>query len=147
MRIFLPSSRSDREHIARGTLRLELAAGRAAWAVTAPVQAEHPGVDDEDLEYEALQDATFVALGETAPHSRALVLAAEVAPAVIDEHPDHLGAFGLTLRAGQARIVAFHVTEQTAAAAAADDTDPALLWFDAGEPAAALDYLDGGTLE
>ena len=147
MRIYLPSSRSDREQFARGSSHLELDAGRAAFAATDSVRAEQPGTDDEDLEYEALQEAAFVALSETEPHSRALVIAAEVPARAITGHPEQLGAFGLTLGAGQARIVAFHVTEQTATAAAADDTDPALLWFDAAEPAAALDYLGGGALE
>ena len=51
------------------------------------------------------------------------------------------------LASASARIASFHVTELDAAAAEADDTDPALLWFDATEAADALAYLDGATTE
>ena len=62
---------------------------------------------------------------------------------VLGEAPDG-GAFGVLLSSpASARIASFHVTELDAAAAEADDTDPALLWFDAADAADALAYLDG----
>jgi hypothetical protein len=146
MRIYLPLTASDRASLELASSRVELAVGRAAWAVTEPAQHDFPGADLEDLEYEALQDAVHVAYSSGGAGQRALVIAADVADDVLEEAADG-GAFGVLLRApASARIASFHVTELDAAAAEADDTDPALLWFDAAEAAAALSYLDGAAI-
>ncbi len=143
MRIYLPLTASDRSSLELASTRLELAAGRAAWAVTASAQRDFPGEDLEDLEYEALQDAVHVAYGAGSSTERALVLAADVPDSAVREAAD-AGAFGILLDThASARIASFHVTELDAAAAEADDTDPALLWFDAAEATEALAYLDG----
>lgn len=143
MRIYLPLTAPDRASLELASARLELAEGRAAWTVTDSARQDFPGEDLEDLEYEALQDAVHVAYGAGDPTRRALVIAADVPDAVLAEAPDG-GAFGVLLRSpAAARIASFHVTELDAAAAEADDTDPALLWFDAAEAADALAYLDG----
>ena len=143
MRIYLPLTATDRASLEPASTRLELPAGRAAWAVTASAERDFPGEDLEDLEYEALQDAVHVAYGAGDATARALVLAADVPDAVLGEAPDG-GAFGVLLSSSaSARIASFHVTELDAAAAEADDTDPALLWFDVVEAREALAYLDG----
>lgn len=145
MRIYLPLTPNDRPVLESAGERLELTAGRMAWAVTAEARADRPGEDEEDLEYDALQDAVHIALSQGSETARALVIAADVPDAATAPAAEQGGAFGISLReAVPARVASFHVTELDAAAAAADDTDPALLWFDASEGAAALEYLAGG---
>ncbi|MEE1649619.1 hypothetical protein V1260_02310 [Brachybacterium sp. J144] len=145
MRIYLPLTPADRPVLERSGSDVELVAGRAAWAVTAEARASFPQGDEEDLEYEALQEATHVALGEVAAASRALVIALDVPERDLASAEDG-GAYGIAaVRATNGRIASFHVTELSAAAAEADDTDPALLWFDAAEGPRALEYLAGGT--
>lgn len=141
MRIFLPLDPGDHAVLTASRTRLELAADRPAWAVTAEARAERPGVDEEDLDYDALQDAVHVALQAAAPAERALVIAADVPDPDLAAATDTGGAYGVRTTADTtARIAALHVTELDAAAAEADDTDPALLWFDVSEGAAALAY-------
>lgn len=143
MRIYLPLTAPDRASLELASTRLELPAGRAAWAVTASAGRDFPGEDLEDLEYEALQDAVHVAYGAGSPTQRAMVIALDVPDAAIGDADDG-GAFGVLLgTSASARIASFHVTELDAAAAEADDTDPALLWFDVAEAREALAYLDG----
>lgn len=143
MRIYLPLTDTDRASLELASTRLELAEGRAAWAVTDSARRGFPGEDLEDLEYEALQDAVHVAYGAGSSTQRAMVIALDVPDAAIGDADDG-GAFGVLLgTSASARIASFHVTELDAAAAEADDTDPALLWFDAAEAADALAYLDG----
>lgn len=150
MRIYLPLPADDPGALTRvgraGRPELELPAGCEAWAVTPGARADRPGEDDEDLEYEALQDAVFAAdrAGED-PDARLLVLAGDVPESAIREAADALGAFGLVLPDGaRLRLASIHVSEQPRAAVRADDTDPALLWFDASETAEALAYADAG---
>jgi len=143
MRIFLPLAAPDRAVLETGG-RLALAEDRRAWAVTAEAVADRPGEDEEDLEYDALQDAVHVALSGVGPQERALVIAADVPDQLIEGATEDGGAFGIRLTGeASAKIASFHVTELDAAAAEADDTDPALLWFDASEGPAALAYLAG----
>lgn len=145
MRIYLPLTPTDPPALENAGGHLELTAGRPAWAVTAEARADRPGEDEEDLEYDALQDAVHIALSQGADDARALVIAADVPDAMTAPAAEEGGAFGVSLReTASARIASFHVTELDAAAAAADDTDPALLWFDASEGAAALEFLAGG---
>lgn len=147
MRIYLPLTASDRPALERAGRVIDLESGRPGWAVTAEARGDRPGEDEEDLEYEALQDAAHVALGAVGATSRALVIAVDVPDRAL-EATDDGGAFGLRLReAAAARIASFHVTELDAAAAAQDDTDPALLWFDASEGTDALAFLDGSDLD
>lgn len=142
MRIYLPLQPTDRETLQSAQGRLELETGRAAWAVTQTARQDRPGNDEEDLEYDALQDAVHVALQAADPTSRALVIAADVPGSALDTAEDG-GAFGVQLtEMTSARLASMHVTELDAAAAAADDTDPALLWFDISEGPEALAYLD-----
>lgn len=142
MRIYLTLTAEDRAALESARTALPLTPGRAAWAVTAQGRTAFPGEDEEDLEYEALQDAVHVAHSTGSPRERALVIAADVPDTTIVEAEDG-GAFGVRLTAeASARIASIHVTELDAAAAEADDTDPALLWFDAAEPAEALAFLD-----
>lgn len=145
MRIYLPLAVVDREVLAAAGTRLEIAADRYAWGVGDEARADRPGWDEEDLEYEALQDAVFHDL-TTGGGGRALVAALDVADDVLRPEPG-IGAFGWeTTAAVTAPIAALHVTEQDARAAEADDTDPAVLWFDAREGRAALDYARDGRL-
>lgn len=143
MRIYLPLLAQDRPVLENGGGTVDLAAGRTAWAVTAEARTDRADQDEEDLEYEALQDAVHVAF-TTAEHSaRVLVLAADIPDRALAPATDEGGAFGVTLReSSRAKIASLHVTELGAAAAEADDTDPALLWFDATEGRDALAYLD-----
>lgn len=145
MRIYLPLSAQDRQALQDGRRALDLDAGRAAWAVTSEARADRPGEDVEDLEYEAMQDAVFVACSAAQPEQRVLVIAADVHDGAITPETEQAGAFGIVLTAGaSAKIASFHVTEQDAATADADDTDPALYWFDAVESREALSFLDEG---
>lgn len=147
MRIYLPVDPSEHEPLRAGAGDLELAAGRGAWAVTASARADRPDEDAEDLEYDALQDAVYAALtaGEgTDPRRRVLVAAGDVPDRAVAEAGEEAGAYGVVLIAPAAlRIAALHVTELGAQAIEEDDTDPALLWFDASEGAQALAYLAG----
>jgi hypothetical protein len=144
MRIYLPSTAEDRSAVESAASGLELSAGRAAWGVTAEARADHPGEDEEDLEYEALQDAVHIAYGSGPSTSRALIIAADAPEGALGAETETGGAFGIVVREGvRAKIASFQVTELDAAAAEADDTDPALLWFDASEGAEALAFLEG----
>lgn len=143
MRIYLPLLDSDRAALESGSRVIDLEAGRDAWAVTAEARADRPDQDEEDLEYEALQDAVHVALTAAEPTARGLVIAADLPDAAVTASSEEGGAFGIRVREGNsARIASFHVSELDARAAEADDTDPALLWFDAGEGPDALEFLD-----
>ncbi|MGP5077467.1 DUF6912 family protein [Brachybacterium alimentarium] len=144
MRIYLPLTDPDRLALSSASTQLELPEGRSAWGVTASARTDRPDQDEEDLEYEAIQDAVHVALLAGAADARALVIAADAPDNAFEEAAESGGAFGLRTRvATHARIASMHVTELDAAAADADDTDPALLWFDPSETADALTYLEG----
>ncbi|MGY5765961.1 DUF6912 family protein [Brachybacterium sp. DNPG3] len=146
MRIFLPLTDEERPALTGIAPELLIAPGRAAWAVTAAARADHPEEDTEELEYDALQDAVHVALVTGSRDARALVIAADVPDSDIGGAEDTGGAYGVvTVSETLARVAALHVTELDAAAADADDTDPALLWFDASEGAEAIAYLDERT--
>lgn len=146
MRIYLPLLAQDRPALREGRALIDLEPGRAAWAVTSEASADRPGQDEEDLEYEALQEAVHVAFTAAERSERVLVIAADAPDDVIDAATEEGGAFGIRMRERRpARIASFHVTEQDAATAEADDTDPALLWFDAGEGQDALVFLETGT--
>lgn len=144
MRIYLPLSAADRTTLESSFSGLELIQGRAAWGVTGSARTDNPDQDEEDLEYEAMQDAVHVALLSVDATARALVIAADVPEGDVEAAEENGGAFGVEIRrTTRARIASFHVTELDAAAAAQDDTDPALLWFDASEGADAVAYLEG----
>lgn len=143
MRIYLPLAGEDRPALLSARRELDLPAGREAWAVTVEARADRPGEDIEDLEYDAVQDAVHVALQTVEPHARALVMAADVADKAVEGATDTGGAYGVRLVSGARAVIAsFHVTEQDARTAEQDDTDPALLWFDASEGPSALAQLD-----
>lgn len=142
MRIYLPLLSQDHPVLESGQRLIDLDSGRAAWAVTAEASGDRPGQDVEDLEYEALQDAVHVAFTAAEGSARVLVIAADVPDGAIAAASEDGGAFGVRLQEPHvAKIASFHVTEQDAEAAKADDTDPALLWFDAAEGPDALVYL------
>lgn len=144
MRIYLPLTAEDRAALESAARGLELAAERPAWGVSTEARADRPGQDEEDLEYDALQDAVHIAFSLGGGDSRALVIAADAPDEALAGAEENGGAFGVvTRRATQARIASFHVSELDAVSADQDDTDPALLWFDASEGADALAYLDG----
>lgn len=143
MRIYLPLADEDRPALLSARREIDLPAGREAWAVTAEARADRPGEDIEDLEYDAVQDAVHVALQAVEPDARALVMAADVADKALEGATSTGGAYGVRLVSGARAVIAsFHVTEQDARAAEQDDTDPALLWFDASEGPSALAQLD-----
>lgn len=139
MRVYLPLDTTEFDLTSPAT-HLHLPAGRALWCVTAAARAADPA-DEEDLEYDAMQDAVHVALTGTDADARAIIVAGDVPDDRLEDGTESDGRFGARLRTdADLRIASFHVTELDAAGAAASDTDPALLWFDALEGAAALDY-------
>lgn len=151
MRIYLPLADTDRfalETVAPGaaSVRVRVEQGRLAWGVSAAARSERPSEDAEDLEYEAIQDAVYAAL-ESSPASvtgarRVAVIAGDVSDGAVEDASAEAGAFGLRIvRAEDLRLASLHVTEQGADTVRADDTDPALLWFDVAEVPAALTYL------
>lgn len=143
MRIYLPLAPEDRPALLAARREIDLPAGREAWAVTAEARSDRPGLDIEDLEYDAIQDAVHVALQASAPASRALVIAADVTDQAVEPHTASGGAYGVRLRTGARAVIAsLHVTEQDARTAEQDDTDPALLWFDSSEGPGALVHVD-----
>ncbi|MBK0332203.1 hypothetical protein I8D64_12430 [Brachybacterium sp. MASK1Z-5] len=143
MRIFAPVGPADHDALRSGAARIALETGRLIWGVSDAARAERAEEDVEELEYDALQDAVFSALGQVDPRMRALVLAGDVPDASLADASEDGGAFGLRLaREGALVIASAHATELDAAAAEVDDTDPALLWFDASELPAALDYAE-----
>ena len=143
MRIYLPLADEDRPALLSARREIDLPAGREAWAVTAEARADRPGEDIEDLEYDAVQDAVHVALQAVEPDARALVMAADVADKALEGATSTGGAYGVRLVSGARAVIAsFHVTEQDARTAEQDDTDPALLWFDASEGPSVLAQLD-----
>lgn len=157
MRIYVPLLPDDEAGLsATGALpgRLALAADRPAWAVTPEARADRPGEDPEDLEYDAMQDAVYAALEGSAGTAggasakrvtgdrRVGILAGDVPDTALAAASATGGAFGVVLTApAELRIASAHVTELGADAARADDTDPALLWFDVAETAEALSFL------
>ncbi len=144
MRIFLPLTAADRSALTTGATRLALDEGRLAWAVTAEARADLNG-DEEDLEYEAMQDAVHVALTAAAPDQRIMILAGDVPTGDVTSGPEEAGLFGCRLqRPSTLRLASMHVSELTAAGHEASDTDPGLFWFDASEAADALESLDRG---
>lgn len=144
MRIYLPLTAEDREALESAARELELAAGRPAWGVSTEARTERSEQDEEDLEYDALQDAVHIAFSLGGGDSRALVIAADAPDEALAGEQESGGAFGVVTRqATRARIASFHVSELDAESADQDDTDPALLWFDASEGTDALAYLDG----
>lgn len=146
MRIYLPLTDLDRRTLEIAGAHVDLDAGRAAWAVTAEARADRPGEDEEELEYEALQDAVHIAFSEGRSMARALVIAADVPDGVPSPAAEDAGVFGIVLpESTSARIASLHVTEQNAATADTDDTDPALLWFDISEATDALAFLDAAS--
>ena len=146
MRIYLPLTAQDRPVLEERRGAIDLAHGRAAWAVHAEARADRPEEDEEDLEYEAMQDAVHVAFAAAQPSQKVLVIAADVPDGALVPATEDGGAFGVALGTGSSgRIASFHVTELDAAAADEGDTDPALLWFDASEGPSALAYLDSAT--
>lgn len=158
MRIYLPLSAEPRASLetAAGTAtpRIPLDAGTRGWAVSGWAQAGRPDEDAEDLEYDALQDAVYVALGEPDAQdpatatadprgARVAVLAGDVPDAVVIDASQDGGAFGVAIQGSATiEVASVHVTELGARAVRESDTDPALLWFDRSEVAAALDYSD-----
>src|SRR5699024_7816120 len=145
MRIYLPLLAQDRPVLRERRAFIDLEPGQAAGAGTSEESADRPGQDAEVREYEELQDAVHVAFTAAERSERVLVIAADAPDDVIDAATEEGGAFGIRMRQRRsARIASFHVAEQDAAEAEADDTDPALLWFDAGEGEDALAFLDIG---
>lgn len=145
MRIYLPCTDADRDVLRRGARRLRVGADRLVFAVTAQAR-QSVTADEEDLEYEAQQEAAFIALRAAEPLSRAAVLAADAATADLGDGKDADGLYGVrTTRETELVLVSVHVTELTAQQNDASDTDPALLWFDLSESARALRFLDGST--
>lgn len=143
MRIYLPLTVEDRPVLESRGVVLGLAAGRPAWAVNAEARRDRPGQDEEDLEYEALQDAVHVAFTGAGPSQRVLVLAADVPEQALRPATEDGGAFGVAIDQDcTGRLASSHVSELGAAAAEADDTDPALLWFDPSEGPEALAFLE-----
>ncbi|WP_152354367.1 DUF6912 family protein [Brachybacterium subflavum] len=143
MRIFAPVGPADHDALRSGAARVALETGRPVWGVSDAARADRAAEDVEELEYDALQDAVFSALGQIDPRMRALVLAGDVPDASLADASEDGGAFGLRLAREDTLVVASaHATELDAAAAEVDDTDPALLWFDASELPAAIDYAE-----
>lgn len=143
MRIFAPVGPADHDTLRSGAARLSLEEGRPVWGVSDAALAERAGEDVEELEYDAMQDAVFSALGQVDPRMRALVLSGDVADGSLADASEDGGVFGLRLaREATLVIASAHATELDAAAAEVDDTDPVLLWFDASELPAALDYAE-----
>ncbi|MCS6710999.1 hypothetical protein JSY14_02830 [Brachybacterium sp. EF45031] len=145
MRVYLPLAPALHEAVRSGAAEIMLTEVTPAWALTPAARAERPGEDAEDLEYDAVQDAAHVAIqgaiGRGTGAERAVVLAADAPSAAVQEAGAEGGAYGVLIAAGsRLRPASIHVTELTAAAADADDTDPALLWFDRAEGSVALDY-------
>jgi hypothetical protein len=143
MRIYLLVTSHDATALRSGGARLPLEAGRLVWGVSSAARDDQGATDLEELEYEALQDAIFSALQQSAPTRRGVALAGDLPDAALAEASTEGGAFGLRVQGEQTLVIASaHVTELDAARAEADDTDPALLWFDVAELPAALDYAE-----
>ncbi|MDO5662848.1 MAG: hypothetical protein Q4G40_09140 [Brachybacterium sp.] len=147
MRIYTPLEESDGAPLSSGNrpLRLDVTVGRPVWAVHPGSRQGRERVDAEDLEYEAVQDAVYAAVqrAETGDASRRVaVIAGDFPEDALTEASATGGAFGMeTIRASHLEVVSVHVSELGAAAIEADDTDPALLWFDVAEIDAGLTYL------
>lgn len=140
MRVFLPRP-LDESILALGDL-VTLPAGTVLFACTAEARSSIGG-DEEDLEYEALQDAVHVAF--TQGPGRAVVLAGDVRDADLADGPQETGLFGLVAaRETVLRAAAWHVSELEREAAEASDTEPALLWFDTSEAVRVLEVARRG---
>jgi hypothetical protein len=142
MRIFLPARTADQDALRLGARRLQLPSGRTVWGVSSEARAQAPDEDTEELEYDAIQDAVYAGLLEAdAPDRRLVVLAGDLPDAAVGPDTEESGMYGLRLERDETfALASVHVTELDAQSVADDDTDPALLWFDAGEAPRALDY-------
>ena len=144
MRIYVPSTPallSALEGIPDGAARVEvdLAEGTRAWGVADGAAQGGPDALDE-MEYDAIQDAAWVALSAEGMGGRAVILACEAPESALAAEED-AGAYGVRVAtATSVRAISVHVSELAAHAALADDTDPALLWFDIAEVPEALAY-------
>src|SRR5699024_7799753 len=94
MRIYLPLTAQDRPVLEERRGAIDLAHGRAAWAVHAEARADRPEEDEEDLEYEAMQDAVHVAFAAAQPSQKVLVIAADVPDGALVPATEDGGASG-----------------------------------------------------
>lgn len=115
-------------------------AARDGYAVTQWLERQHPGEDEEGLEYLALDEARQAALA--AGRDRRLVIAAadvESAHLVVSPPAQGRSASRVTLRepVPLRRVVSFHLEETPAGS----NDDPDLLWYDVTELAEVLRQL------
>ncbi len=127
VRVYLPLVMSDLAAV-QTSGAVPLSARRTAHAVTAGDRADHPGEDEEDLEFEA----TCQALDSAADRRRTtgerrVVVAADVASVVEQD------AWTVVVEAPVALsdVVSFHVEESTGTALGEGYDD--LLWYDVTE--------------
>lgn len=146
MRIYVPLQPVDADALRSGSSRLELATGRVVWGVAPAARRDRPDADAEELEYDAIQDATYQGIEDAVAagsgEQAVLVIAGDAPDGGLEDASGTAGAFGLRAREPlPVRVASVHVTALSALSARADDTDPALLWFDAAEAATAVESL------
>lgn len=114
-----------------------------AYAVTGDLRREHPGADEEELEYLAFLDAA------RAPGASRVLAAADVDGSQVAELLDAtlaVSAVRVTAAVPRRQVVSFHLSDQSDLADPADpagDADgvPAFSWYDATELDVVLDLL------
>lgn len=114
-----------------------------AFAATAQLRSEHPGADEEELEYLAFLDA--IRAGGPGVGSRRVVGAADVEQESVAE-PQRRADRGPASEVGVLdpvplrRLVSFHVEEASGGGSPAKD-EGEFLWYDVTELDALLDLL------
>jgi hypothetical protein len=147
-RVYVPLTAEQCRSLSSGQ---ELTAPVTAYAVTRALETSHRGLDEEEWEYLALQEAAGVALAP-AGGRRAVVAAADVASESVGESATDASALSLvrvTEPIALRRIVSFHVTDPGASTPASgedgsgggEDDEVELSWYDATELAVLLNLL------
>jgi hypothetical protein len=133
MRIYRPMSVTELRRLAeRDALE---PAPFAAYTVTAGLRREHPGADEEELEYLAFTDAVTTGLADGAAR---VVAAADVDEELVDAN--HGGGTTTVVRViapvPRRQVASFHVADPSAAGGT-----PELSWYDATELDVVVDLL------
>lgn len=134
-RVYIPLTAEQCKGLARDR-RIALAPP-IGHAVTRALTVAQPGLDQDDLEHLALQEAAMAAL-QTARGSgdRVVVAAADVDPSVVEDgagQQDSPSRVRVLEYLELQRVASFHLGDHQGSAADDDDSELELSWYDATE--------------
>ena len=136
-RVYLPLTATELRRL-RESGRIE-PAPMTAYAVTSDLRRDHPGADDEELEYLAFLDAA----GSAAPDAVRVVAAADVDAEAVAEllaGDAALSQVRIAIPVPKRRVASLHVAEPTNAGETSNGI-PEFSWYDATELDVLVDLL------